>query len=1226
MPIQILDFAEPLSAGRIGASTEPVLIKSTAYDQLLHELRRYCNLQASGRSFLVAGHRGSGKTTLVLSVFEKILRESQTRNVKLRPLMVQLLGPSLLPDPEEKELAPPGEGAASGENKLTGFENVLVQITLALHRAVVRELTQAYRERMTSLAFPIWRGRKQLDTHRTNAFLEAPGQLALELDEYPGKARLREFWRRAGALPHGLLPRPVEGPPGSAGDELFVDQGIRELVALCSVSEAYRRISGTIQAKKKDEAGAQSSQTQTRELELKGKEFVAPLITLLTGGAVASGVAAFNPDRIGIAALAGVLTALGSALVSKYSSSRSQQRSVSQEDLFIPNLSVATLDRVLPVLLERIRDAGLAPVFVIDELDKVQDLSRRIPQMVQRLKKLVAESTFFCFLADRFYFEEMRSRSVMTPYSMEYTYFTNKLFVTFGHLELHKYLVLILQKPQPLIASATASAEERQAVTDRNEEIDDHAVLPYVVLHAAQMHPIDLRREVSALRSPDNVVALPLGGVRSLPSRRLELLVQVAIELLLEDQKMEWEIGRDPAFRRLAHDALYFISRSWESDTENLRFDATGRASFTQYLIDRMKTELPEARPAGGSVSAEGHNEIVLADSAGAAKITPTTRKAADKIAPGKEATSEAKKAQDKPEREDLLQPSPLQTKFLWDFVRRLANLLAEPDKVRTLAIERQQELARKNPRDPPRFAAQVLDALKFTDPGPLLELAPGATDVFNWRYNRSGRALVSEPIVGKRRKPQLAEVVAMEFLARQEVELIEAFNNALLSMTGKTINCGNLGTTFGVISPSPAWPSVQPALERLKSMRGEYPQEPDDISIVGEFAKLLRRGAEPIALSIYCGLVIGAWRPNKKERRIFVGLQTFSAALRLKELHEEAVTKRIREFGTAVVRAVDSSALPAFSLTDAASVKRWRGAVVSLLAKARRSALVEQPIDNHVQGKAWEYWRRCLQETDAVPNLEAVICAAARKGPSEVLSFPPEEMTARAWSEAFCAAVIATLPPASVGEEEPAAAFPPWLGFVALQRLGFGAQMHMLPAAARLLFKDIDVTALPEVSHWSLFAPVKEAGPSAIIVSKAGAESEKWHPAREWPVLVLREPELLQLQRLWQDNQKFLLRWLGQRWLVFDWSVWHPIEQSSAEQTDGLPAVTTEELERTTELIRFFSGDILATAVPAIVPREWRGKLPRPFFPIAAPDSLDQLFAVISRDLPREAPNGAVE
>ena len=181
-------------------------------------------------------------------------------------------------------------------------------------------------------------------------------------------------------------------------------------MALCSVSEAYRRISGTIQAKREDKAGAQKSDTRTRDVEMKGKDFLPPLITLLTGGAVASGVAAINPNQIGIAALAGILTALGSAMVSKYSTSRSQQRSASEEDLFIPNLSVATLDRVLPVLLERIRDAGLAPVFVIDELDKVKDLSNRIPQMVKRLKKLVAESAFFCFLTDRRYFEELRTR------------------------------------------------------------------------------------------------------------------------------------------------------------------------------------------------------------------------------------------------------------------------------------------------------------------------------------------------------------------------------------------------------------------------------------------------------------------------------------------------------------------------------------------------------------------------------------------------------------------------------------------------------------------------------------------------------------------------------------------------------------------------------------------------------------------------------------------------
>jgi hypothetical protein len=231
MPIEILDYPEPLTAAALASSTERVLIKSDAYHQLLHELRRYCNTQTSGRSFLIAGHRGSGKTTLALSAFEKILRESQAGKLEMRPLMVQLLGPSLLPhfDKQEESVADkePGkknsledtiaamrdvinkndtgalnarerQNPAVAEKTITAtaredsydFENVLVQFTLALHRAVVNELAQAYQQRMMTLAFPrgkLWRS----DLERIGACLEAPGQLALELDEYPGKARLR---------------------------------------------------------------------------------------------------------------------------------------------------------------------------------------------------------------------------------------------------------------------------------------------------------------------------------------------------------------------------------------------------------------------------------------------------------------------------------------------------------------------------------------------------------------------------------------------------------------------------------------------------------------------------------------------------------------------------------------------------------------------------------------------------------------------------------------------------------------------------------------------------------------------------------------------------------------------------------------------------------------------------------------------------------------------------
>ena len=167
----------------------------------------------------------------------------------------------------------------------------------------------------------------------------------------------------------------------------------------------------------------------------------------------------------------------------------------------------------------------------------------------------------------------------MTPYSMEYTYFTNKLFVTFGHLELHKYLFLILQKPQPLTASATASAEERQAVTDRNEEIDDHAVLPYVVLHAAQMHPIDLRREVSAIGLPTILSPCRL-QVRSLPT---------PAELLLgchraAARRSKWSGKLDgTGISALAHEPL--LTRALGSRTRTFVLMRKG-ASFTQYLIE----------------------------------------------------------------------------------------------------------------------------------------------------------------------------------------------------------------------------------------------------------------------------------------------------------------------------------------------------------------------------------------------------------------------------------------------------------------------------------------------------------------------------------------------------------------------------------------------------------------------------------------------------------------
>lgn len=91
------------------------IIRSDAYYSFCDSLRRYVQEDIPGRSVLIAGHRGSGKTTLVREAVAEVA-ELQLAQAALnartgarlmrplqRPLLVKLHGPSLV---EEVRLAP----------------------------------------------------------------------------------------------------------------------------------------------------------------------------------------------------------------------------------------------------------------------------------------------------------------------------------------------------------------------------------------------------------------------------------------------------------------------------------------------------------------------------------------------------------------------------------------------------------------------------------------------------------------------------------------------------------------------------------------------------------------------------------------------------------------------------------------------------------------------------------------------------------------------------------------------------------------------------------------------------------------------------------------------------------------------------------------------------------------------------------------------------------------
>src|SRR5215211_6896583 len=172
MAIKIIDSPEPLSEASLtdrGATSTPLLVESSASRVLQQELRRYCLGLINGRSFLIAGHRGAGKTTLVAKALMDVRQASGAS--MLRPLFIPLHGPSLFPDPAMQALAakqetaavlaaqgsrppdvkPPEPGRPDGKPIVPPRKSD-AQIALGLHRAVAKEFATQYRQRVDHLA------------------------------------------------------------------------------------------------------------------------------------------------------------------------------------------------------------------------------------------------------------------------------------------------------------------------------------------------------------------------------------------------------------------------------------------------------------------------------------------------------------------------------------------------------------------------------------------------------------------------------------------------------------------------------------------------------------------------------------------------------------------------------------------------------------------------------------------------------------------------------------------------------------------------------------------------------------------------------------------------------------------------------------------------------------------------------------------------------------------
>lgn len=663
------------------------IIRGVAYQRLRAALEKYLRKRSSGRSFVISGNRGIGKSTMVLAVIEDLLVDAEverkamrvsaasgasmaagtadpTAHTLCRPLLVILSGPDVIREQTRSPPAPKKDGETPPEppGKVANSDNLLRQIARALHVSLAREFAQRY-----ELTVATSGARAEL--------IEAWAQLGLELSQGARVQSLSRFWELAGRLEAGVLfAKPFEHDR----------QGYCELIALEASAAAFRIAIGKV-----TENDDLTARAQTPDSEVSWGDQLRTLAAPVTG-LVGGAVAGLGVHQLTAGTPATTWASLGAALVSgltlSFGLAPKRTSTAVSTSTFTPDTEVGSLTWRLAGVVDRLFRAGIAPVFVIDELDKVAPPRQGLDWLsiqAQELKSLLTERAFFCFLTGREFAEKLHVERTERKYPPSYTMFSEYLFVNYVPQELHQHLRDRFERKD---SPPTDSPEEaREALVA--------AVLPFVLLFRAEMHPIDVRRELNALIVDGDKLQL-FTGYDLPPADAFALLFQIAIESVLSTEEVERRVRKDARFALLAIDAVYYAPRSWRvGSTLDI-----GNVAITEYLNLRRgpdEATPDEPRPSGDDLPA----------------LEP--------LPPG-----------------DL--------RMLLSCARQVPRLVRQPNDMLPI-VEQSWFLDRLGPPGPERERLKSLIKAALPRLGDLLEPEADSQVKFQWRYDSDGLLVLSD-------------------------------------------------------------------------------------------------------------------------------------------------------------------------------------------------------------------------------------------------------------------------------------------------------------------------------------------------------------------------------------------------------------------------------------------------------------------------------------------------
>ena len=386
---------------------------------------------------------------------------------------------------------------------------------------------------------------------------------------------MRDYWKAIGRLSKGVFWPPSADPTLVARE--VRDQGMREVIALATAAQAFRVCTGRMSYDKTVTDSALAIAETTAKAATDLKDVIGRVSTLGVGAL--TGVSLLGAADVGpIAAVAGGLAVW---LIGNFSLNWSITRKRTKDQKvtysFIRDYEITTLDRDLPLVIRRVRDAGLAPVFVVDELDKLGEQAlEEIGNLVKRLKHLTTDYGFFCFLVNRDLYDEIDQRIEKFAYPVEQTYFSQRLLVRPDGRRLLAYLARIVKASPP--------SEGELA----------RAVFAFSVMHRGKFNLADLVRAIGDLAGLEDQLRVT---ETELTSRKQHFVatIQVAINEALRNATTVDRMRDDSSYAQLAIDTLYYPSRCWERGATEVH--ATQQA-LKDYLKKRIASDAATAAAA----------------------------------------------------------------------------------------------------------------------------------------------------------------------------------------------------------------------------------------------------------------------------------------------------------------------------------------------------------------------------------------------------------------------------------------------------------------------------------------------------------------------------------------------------------------------------------------------------------------------------------------------------